>query len=507
MAVRLPGPLPRLRSMRRQARPGIRNSDGGMASKKSLNADNLEALGAARLAALLIEISDGNAIAKRRLRLELAGADGPAELAKEIRKRLATIARSRSFVERQYVKPLVNDLEAQRRAIVDQVASRMPAEGLDLTWRFLYLAGSVFARADDSDGAISGVFHAAVADLGEIARAVGPDPKALGDQVFSALTQNDYGQFDEMIRALQPALGAAGLEHLKQRMIALSAESVPKPAAKDRKAVGWSSSGPIYADEIAERTRVNTVRWVLQEIADALGDVDAFIAQYDEPVRKAPKIAAAIARRLLAAGRADDAWRTLEAAEQRRSGWPDFEWENARIDVLDALGRGDEAQAARWSCFERSLSAPHLRDYLKRLPDFDDFEAEQRALAFAEQFGSLSQAVSFLVSWPSLDRVARVVTHRARELDGNLYEILTPAAEALAGRYPLAATLMLRAMIDFALTQGRASRYGHAARYLRQCASLASAISDYAAWETHDDYVARLRREHGRKTAFWNAAA
>ena len=72
-----------------------------MASKKSLNAGNLEALGAARLAALLIEISDGNATAKRRLRLELAGADGPAELAKEIRKRLATIARSRSFVERQ----------------------------------------------------------------------------------------------------------------------------------------------------------------------------------------------------------------------------------------------------------------------------------------------------------------------------------------------------------------------------------------------------------------------
>jgi uncharacterized Zn finger protein len=115
--------------------------------------------------------------------------------------------------------------------------------------------------------------------------------------------------------------------------------------------------------------------------------------------------------------------------------------------------------------------------------------------------------VSFLVSWPSLDRAARVVTQRAKELDGNLYEILTPAAEALAGSYPLAATLMLRAMIDFALTEGRSSRYGHAARHLRQCASLASAISDYAAWETHDAYVARLRREHGRKTAFWNAAA
>ena len=42
-----------------------------MASKKTLNAKNLEALGAARLAELLIEISLGNAASKRRLRLEL----------------------------------------------------------------------------------------------------------------------------------------------------------------------------------------------------------------------------------------------------------------------------------------------------------------------------------------------------------------------------------------------------------------------------------------------------
>ena len=72
-----------------------------MASNKTLNAKNLEALGAARLAELLLEISTGSAAAKRRLRLELAGADSPGEVSKEIRKRLTTIARSRSFVDWQ----------------------------------------------------------------------------------------------------------------------------------------------------------------------------------------------------------------------------------------------------------------------------------------------------------------------------------------------------------------------------------------------------------------------
>lgn len=61
-----------------------------MVMKKTVNAKNLEAFGAERLAELLIEISGGNAVVKRRLRLELAGAQNPAALAREIRKRLAT---------------------------------------------------------------------------------------------------------------------------------------------------------------------------------------------------------------------------------------------------------------------------------------------------------------------------------------------------------------------------------------------------------------------------------
>jgi len=60
---------------------------------------------------------------------------------------------------------------------------------------------------------------------------------------------------------------------------------------------------------MAERSRVSTVRLALMEIADALGDVDAYIEQYDEEARK--KIAAQIAQRLLAAGRAQEAWQTI----------------------------------------------------------------------------------------------------------------------------------------------------------------------------------------------------
>jgi hypothetical protein len=475
-----------------------------MGSKKTLNESNLEALGAKRLAELLVEISAGNSAAKRLLRLELAGAESPNAVAKEIRKRLTTIARSRSFIDWQNRRSLVDDLEAQRRAIADRVAKSDPAEGLELMWRFLELANSVFERCDDSSGTVSGIFHTACSDLGDIAQAAKLDQRDLAGHAFQALMKNDYGQFDGLIAALTPALGQEGLEHLKQRMIALSAEPVRKPPDKARKVGTWGLGGPTYADEMAERSRVSTVRLALREIADAQGDVDAFIAQYEEQTRKVPKIAADIARRLLAAGRTKEAWQILESAEHRRSGWSVFEWEDARIDVLDALGRGDEAQAARLSCFERSLSARHLRAYLKQLPDFLDVEAEERALDQAERYKSLLQALSFLVSWPALERAARMVVERAAELDGDHYEILTPAADALAGKYPLAATLVLRAMIDFSLTKARSSRYGHAARHLIECTSLASTVQDFGTFEAHDAYLGRLHREHPRKSSFWS---
>ena len=224
-----------------------------MAAKTTLNAKNLEPLGAERLAELLIEISAGNAAVKRRLRLELAGAQSPGELAKEVRKRITAMARSRSFVDWQGVRALAGDLDTQRRAIVERVAKADPKEALDLLWRFMTLAASVFERCDDGSGTVIGIFHEACGDIGDLALTAKLDPASLADQAFQALIANHYGQYDKLIQVLAPALGQTGLEHLKQRMIELSNRPVKKPPENDRAKIGWASSGAIYADEMAER--------------------------------------------------------------------------------------------------------------------------------------------------------------------------------------------------------------------------------------------------------------
>ncbi len=50
----------------------------------------------------------------------------------------------------------------------------------------------------------------------------------------------------------------------------------------------------------------------------------------------------------------------------------------ADVRALEALERNDEAQDVRWRFFEKTLNPDYLRAYLKRLPDFEDFEAEQK---------------------------------------------------------------------------------------------------------------------------------
>ena len=93
-----------------------------MASKTTLNAKNLEGLGAAHLAELLMEISEGNANAKRRLRLELAGSESPSKLSNEIRKRLIAVGASTANVGWRMLKGFRADLNTQRHTYAHRSA-------------------------------------------------------------------------------------------------------------------------------------------------------------------------------------------------------------------------------------------------------------------------------------------------------------------------------------------------------------------------------------------------
>lgn len=460
-----------------------------MPGSSSLNAKNLEALGAARLAELLLTLSEGDAGAKRLLRLALAEQKGPAEIAREVRKRLATIERSGSFLDDHQRDRLLKDLERQRQAISGPIAEHDPARAVELFWELLGLAEGLFDRCDDSDAVVRDFFHQSSAALGAVAQKSSGDPRALADQVYAAIVGNGYGQFDPILRDLGPALGSEGLAHLRQRLETLRARVTNNEQAKTHR--DW------------------VVRIAMLDIADALGDAEAYLAEYrdhDPEALTVPAIAAKVAERLTPAGRAEEALTLLQGADpglaKRRAGAE--EWCDARLTALEALGRHDEAQAQRWEYALMELSRRHLRDYLKRLPAFEDADAEERALDLVAEHDDLQEALWFLLHWPEPRRAARLVLATPKPLSGDCYVLLAPLAELLEKDHPLAATRCLRAMIDFSLRVGRSKRYPHAARHLETCSRLARGIDSWGDLVDHRSYVAQLRGDHGRKYGFWS---
>jgi hypothetical protein len=472
-------------------------------SKKTLNKDNLEKLGAERLAALVMELVQGSAALQRRARMELSAAQGPKDVVADIRKRFASLRRASSFLDWRGQKALVKDLEGLLAMIETTIMPDDAQEAFELLWSFLQLAPAIHARTDDSNGAVGDVMRQAMDLIGKLAPGLSVDRKALAERILEAVADAGFGEFDGIIPATAEALGAEGLEHLKQVTDAW-AEAPPSEHELER----YQRYGLSSAPEVSvQRNKQSTRSIILADIADAQGDVDAYMTRYTPEQLTYGTIAPDVARRLLDAGRVDEAFAIITRARAAEDGKAlrifRYELDEVYEDCLERLGKTEDLKRHLWESFVQTLSARSLRKYLKLLPDFDDMEAEEKALDHAEAYPHLGAAISFLIDWPSHDRAARVVLARAGELNGDSYHILTTAADALEHRHPLAATLMRRAMVQDTLDGGKSKRYRYAARHLAECQSSDPSIIDYAGFPAHAQFIEALKRKHGRKYGFW----
>ncbi|MBU1384331.1 MAG: hypothetical protein KKG14_09680 [Alphaproteobacteria bacterium] len=390
--------------------------------KKTVNAANLLVLGADRLSALLFEAASIDPALKRRLRMELAAEISAADLALEIDKRLNTLATSRARVSWRKRPALLNDLQSLRRVIVDRLALLDARLALDRLVGWFDLYPTLGARVSDAKGELPLLFDAATSDLGAVASAAGLDNAApvLGEALSTRL--NPWASW--------VGRGAQSLSpELAQRLLIDLTTGRPKPTGR--------------------------LALVVRKLADRSGDLDAWIQSIAEDDGRKPEIGAEIARRLAEADRPAEARDALEAARQvnpparpgrgkpEQAHVPDA-WLDAEIAVLEAEGRGEEADAARWRVFERTLSADQLRTLIAKLADFEDVVALDRAFALAADHPDAMKGLAFLMGWPALREAADLVVRRQAELRGG-HDDLPLWAGRLAGRFPLAALLLVRA--------------------------------------------------------------
>nr|WP_314527954.1 DUF6880 family protein [uncultured Brevundimonas sp.] len=392
------------------------------AAPKRLNAANLTGLGADRLGELLMQAADADPILKRRLRLILAAEAGPDALALELDKRLTAMVASRARVSWRKRPDLVRDLSVLSEG-VETLSRLSPAEGLMRRMAWFDLFRGLTSRVKDPRGEVADVFETAAPALWQAADAAVQADPAVADALAQAVQDHpmDYARW----------IGAGG-----------------------------EALTPDLARRLLERLDATSgargLRTAVRRLADRADDLDLWLSLVTPEERGSPDFAAAMARRLLIAGRVAEARQALEGAlspspANRRwtfgrtpDGAPRLTpaWEAASIDLMEAEGRKEEAQDLRWVMFERDLSAPVLRAYLARLPDFDDVEALDRALAHVAAHADFEAALGFLMDWPAHREAAALVERRIREVRAPL-ALKSDWAARLAQKYPDAAERLL----------------------------------------------------------------
>lgn len=500
------------RSSKRSAKTSSKPAPKRVSTSTAPSAETLGALAPDTLIRLILEEAAANPPFKKRVSAAIAGTRGPDAVAAIVDRRLSALEKARGFIDWDKIRAFAADLRASLAVIVAELKPLDPGMALQRLNRFLAGSDGVLDRVDDSSGRIYAIYETAAEEAALLAEALPPAEAGLFAQTLVPVLDRDgFGLVESLLARLMPTLAPEALAALDARFTETLA-ALPEPAPPPKASV-YHRSDP---DEARDRVRRRVYERLRKAVADARGDVDAFMA-LEQAGRTHRPDSAAIAERLLAAGRADEAldWirkdgaprslhspaRLEEDADGRVA--PDRRRHEIELGILEALGRREEAQALRWTRFSQLLDRQALRDHLAKLPDFEDEEVLERALAHALAFGNPLAALDFLVRWPRLDLAARLVIERRSVWDGRHWEWLSPAAEALAEDHPLAASILYRALVDDILGRARSPAYGHGARHLATLDALAGRLEPASLDPDPAAYRAALRKAHGRKTGFW----
>ena len=125
-----------------------------MAGKSTINQEKLVALGAEKLARLVLDAAERDVGFKRLVAAALAGSKGPDAVAAVIDRKLSALERAAGFVEWDRAKTFASDLELTVKAIVDELGPADPSSAIERLLRFVATHGKVFERVDDLQGRI-----------------------------------------------------------------------------------------------------------------------------------------------------------------------------------------------------------------------------------------------------------------------------------------------------------------------------------------------------------------
>jgi hypothetical protein len=411
------------------------------------------------------------------------------EAVKMLLRRISSIRNGKRFVS--YGES--GDLAAQIATIAADIRADLlpidPAKAKILAEKLFSLDQVVFERADDSGGSIGSELRDACVlwlDAAAATRAAESDAATRWTEVLYELYQkNDHGIRESLLKEAHRLLGEEELRALAARF--------------ERDAV-----------ELIEHTkrgsegfyRVINPASAMGLVAEALRDPrlhERSIRIYSPEPNELQSLD--IAKHYLECGDAEGALRWLQGP------WRDSS-EYERLRVLDRTYAltGDTAKQVdiRRNAYQRTPGIHTYRVLAELLPEGERAKLRTRACVEAMTNPDVAAAAELLFELNEPKLADKLIIERAAELNGGFYGSLTSLVEKARNEGCfLAATLILRALLDAILKRAYAKAYGHGARCLRALQELGPRIDDYRGHPTHEVYEQTLRLAHGRKTSFW----
>ncbi|MCX5636898.1 MAG: hypothetical protein NTX52_04290 [Planctomycetota bacterium] len=396
-------------------------------------------------------------------------------LVSEIRSRISSVwAKTRGRDGHRQAAFIGKELDSVLQSIGSIIEKGCYLEAEKVLVRYIEAAEKFGVEVDDSYGYLWPVCQAGITLWGKVWTKIKPrDRIKLSELIYLHVHNNTNGLKDDIIIDFKDALGNEGLQHLKGKLLK---DYMELPDSKKY-----------------------TLCWQLENIADALNDVDFFI-EVNQMKGNVSRDAIPIARRLYEAKRYEEALAYLGKADYFQFSDEPYDYATLKSKILVALGRGDEALRTLWSDFTQHLSSSTLENILLLSDNGQYDQVRQKAYKTAIEHRDIYNAMSFLTQQGQLIATANLIQQRQSEISGQAYNSVLSVAERLKEKFPAQAWILYKALTTNILESSRYKAYGHAADYVK----IMSQLSQQAEIETQQtEFLEYLKQKHGRKSSFW----
>ena len=433
-------------------------------------------LGSETLAQALIDLAEHSDTAQAIIHRLTATPD---EAAARFKKKLASLKRSRRFIDWREADHFALKLESLLDDLQASVSE--PLTSLELIAAFHEIDASVFNRCDDSNGGLGDVF-AYASDLFVQNAKVCDDKKKITSLLLKLCKVDDYG-----VRA---ALFDSALEcGLSESMIRLMIAELQKRADK-------------ATEDYEKRRHFMLIESLASQIKDAKLFEATRIASWGK-LSTAAYID--IARVYFEQGDIETAVERLKQVPENESFQADKQ-DELWLEIFQQQGDTQRLTQLLHKRFQRHRSAQSLQALLGVIGEDkrDEVLSEEITLIFKQPSLNTTDA-NFLISIGNIDDAESYLLEHADKINGDFYDSTLSLAEAMETKQRmLVASLIYRCLLESILTRAYSKAYSHGVRYLKKLDNLACSIDDWKDFPSHDAFKESIRQTHGRKRSFWS---